>query len=84
MSLNRGVSPVNAPVRIIFYIIVLGVIGWFVWRFYIEPKIHTATAPAVETTPAPTGVTPPAAPEPETTPDAATDVPAQPEKPSEP
>jgi hypothetical protein len=84
VSLSRGVSPVNTPVRIILYIIVVGVIGWFVWRFYIEPKVHTATAPAVETTPAPTGVRPPAVPEPETTPAAAVDAPAQPEKQSAP
>ena len=84
VSHSRGVSPVNTPVRIILYIIVLGVIGWFVWRFYIEPKVHTATAPVVETTPAPTDVTPPALPEPETTPAAAADAPAQPEKPSAP
>ncbi|MGI9403202.1 MAG: hypothetical protein ACR2OF_01680 [Hyphomicrobium sp.] len=53
----------NTPVRVILYIIILGVIGWFVWRFYIEPKMHTATAPAVETTPAPAEATPPAQPE---------------------
>ncbi|MEE9546529.1 MAG: hypothetical protein V3V65_03425, partial [Hyphomicrobium sp.] len=50
----------NTPVRIILYVIVLGVIGWFVWRFYIEPKVDTATTPAVDTTPAPAVETTPA------------------------
>ena len=74
----------NTPVRIILYIIVLGVIGWFVWRFYIEPKVDTATAPAVESTPAPAEATPPASPEPATEPAPETEAPAQPEEPSAP
>lgn len=74
----------NTPVRVIIYLIVLGVIGWFVWRFYIEPKVHTATAPTVETTPAPTEVAPPATPEANTEPAPEADAPTQPEQPSAP
>jgi len=75
---------VNTPVRLILYIIVLGVIGWFVWRFYMEPKIHTATAPTAESTPAPTQAAPPATPEPKAEPAPQADAPTQQEEPSAP
>lgn len=73
----------NTPVRIIVYIIALGVIGWLVWRYVVEPKMDTATAPAVETTPAPTEA-PPASPEPAAEPAAGADTPAKPDEPSQP